>query len=90
MSGTHWLSFPVLHETAVHADYLAITLGQRQLRSSRNPLWLWFVAVLVCPGCLTHLIVLRFADAFFEHLRTLAPALGIFVFSEGVCCLPSG
>src|SRR5436190_19237050 len=49
----------------------------------------WFVALLVCPGCLTHLIVLRFGDAFFEHLRTLAPSLGIFVFSEGVCCLPS-
>src|SRR5207247_8876394 len=52
-------------------------------------LWLWFVALLVCPGCLTHLIVLRFGDAFFEHLRTLAPSLGIFIFSEGVCCLPS-
>jgi hypothetical protein len=53
-------------------------------------LWLWFVALLFYPGCLTHLIVLRFGDAFFEHLRTLASALGIFVFSEGVCCLPSG
>ena len=53
-------------------------------------LWLWFVALLFCPGCLTHLIVLCFADAFFEHLRTLAPSLGIFIFSEGVCCLPSG
>ena len=50
----------------------------------------WFVALLVCPGCLTHLIVLRFGDAFFEHLRTLAPSLGIFIFSEGVCCLASG
>ena len=45
-------------------------------------LWFWFVALLVCPGCLTHLIVLRFGDAFFEHLRTLAPSLGIFIFSE--------
>jgi len=52
-------------------------------------LWLWFVALLVCPGCLTHLIVLRFSDAFLEHLRTLASSLGIFIFSEGVCCLPS-
>src|SRR4029077_17013514 len=51
--------------------------------------WFQLVAVLVCPGCLTHLIVLRFADAFFEHLRTLASSLGIFIFSEGVCCLPS-
>jgi hypothetical protein len=51
---------------------------------------LWFVALLVRPGCLTHLIVLCFADAFFEKLRTLAPSLGIFIFSEGVCCLPSG
>src|SRR5206468_3723910 len=48
------------------------------------------VALLVCPGCLTHLIVLRFADAFFEHLSTLAPSLGIFIFAEGLCCLPSG
>src|SRR6266404_9303429 len=53
-------------------------------------LWLWFVALLVRPGCLTHLIVLRFGDAFFEKLRTLAPSLGIFIFSERVCCLPSG
>src|SRR6266566_4635637 len=53
-------------------------------------LWFQFVALLVRASCLTHLIVLRFADAFFEHLRTLAPSLGIFVFSEGVCCLPSG
>src|SRR4029450_9614052 len=53
-------------------------------------LWLWFVALLVRPGCLTHLIVLRFGDAFFEKLPPLAPCLGIFVFSEGVCCLPSG
>ena len=51
---------------------------------------LWFVALLVCPGCLTHLIVLRFVDAFLEHLRTFASSLGIFVFSEGVCRLPSG
>src|SRR5213080_3438985 len=49
----------------------------------------WFVALLVCPGCLTHLIVLRFADAFFEKLGTLAPSLGIFIFAEGICCLPS-
>ena len=41
---------------------------------------LWFVALLVCPECLTHLIVLRFADAFIEKLRTLAPSLVIFVF----------
>jgi len=27
-------------------------------------LWFQFVALLVCPGCLTHLIVLGFADAF--------------------------
>ena len=40
-------------------------------------LWLWFVAFLVGPGYLTHLIVLRFADAFFEKLRTFAPSLGI-------------
>src|SRR5438105_4592369 len=53
-------------------------------------LGLWFVALLVRPGCLTHLIVLRFGDAFLEHLRTFAPSLGIFIFSEGVCCLPSG
>src|SRR6266487_1709694 len=53
-------------------------------------LWLWFVAVLVRPGCLAHLIVLRFGDAFFEKLGTLAPTLGIFIFAEGVCCLPSG
>jgi len=53
-------------------------------------LFLWFVAVLVRPGCLTHLIVLGFGDAFLEHLRALASSLGIFIFSEGVCCLPSG
>src|SRR6478752_371665 len=53
-------------------------------------LWFQFVAFLVCLGCLTHLIVFRFADAFLEHLRTLAPSLGIFIFSKGVCCLPSG
>src|SRR6266404_5660342 len=53
-------------------------------------LWFQFVALLVRPGCPKHLIVLRFADAFFEHLRTLAPSLGIFIFSEGLCCLPSG
>ena len=40
-------------------------------------LWLFFVALLVSPGCLTHLIVLRFADALLEHLCTLAPSLGI-------------
>jgi hypothetical protein len=54
-----------------------------------DELWLWFVALLIRPGCLTHLIVLRFADAFLEHLRTLAASLGIFIFSKGVCCLPS-
>ena len=53
-------------------------------------LWFQFVALLFRLGCPTHLIVLRFADAFFEHLRTLAPSLGIFIFSERVCCLPSG
>jgi hypothetical protein len=53
-------------------------------------LWLWFVALLVRPGCLTHLIVLRFGDAFFEHLRTFPSSLGIFVFSERVRCLPPG
>jgi len=69
---------------------LAITLGGRQLRSYRRFLWLWFVALLICPGCLTHLIVFRFADAFLEQLRTLAPSLGIFIFSERVCCLSPG
>src|SRR6266705_8629 len=29
-------------------------------------LWLWFVALFFLPGCLAHLIMLRFADAFFE------------------------
>src|SRR5439155_24435880 len=53
-------------------------------------LWFEFVDLLVRASCLTHLIVLRFADAFFEHLRTLAPSLGIFVFCEGVCCLSAG
>src|SRR6266487_6881763 len=53
-------------------------------------LWFPFVAVLVRLGCPTHLIVFRFADAFFEHLRTLAPSLGIFIFSEGICCLSAG
>src|SRR5258705_1815834 len=42
------------------------------------------------PGMPDDLIVLRFVDAFFEKLRTFAPSLGIFIFSEGVCCLPSG
>jgi hypothetical protein len=37
LSTARWLSFPVLHETAVYADYLAITLGERQLRSYRSP-----------------------------------------------------
>src|SRR5206468_8963052 len=59
-------------------------------RARERELWLGFVALLVRPGCLTHLIVLSFGDAFFEHLGTLAPSLGIFIFSEGVCCLPSG
>src|SRR6266568_3880352 len=53
-------------------------------------LWFPFVAVLFRLGCPTHLIVFRFADAFFEHLRTLAPSLGIFIFSEGICCLSAG
>src|SRR5436189_3923966 len=53
-------------------------------------LWLPFVALLVRPGCLAHLIVLRFGDAFFEHLRALASSLSIFIFAEGVGCLPSG
>src|SRR5437899_12749472 len=53
-------------------------------------LWFWVVALLACPGCLTHWIMFRFGDAFFEKLGTLAPSLGIFIFSEGVCCLPSG
>jgi len=57
--------------------------GARELR-------LFFVALLVSPGCLTHLIMLRFGDAFLEHLGTLASSLGIFIFSEGVGCLPSG
>ena len=35
-------------------------------------LCLWFVALPVRAGCLTHWIVLRFADAFFKKLRTLA------------------
>ena len=61
-----------------------------QITRRARELSLWSVALLVCPGCLTHLIVLRFADAFLEHLRTFAPSLGIFIFSEGVCCLPSG
>ena len=60
------------------------------IRSPSRQLWFQFVATLVRPGCLTHLIVLRFAHAFFEHLRTLAPSLGIFVFSDGVRRLPSG
>src|ERR1700693_1417231 len=64
-------------------------LFSSESRALSLQLWFWFVALLVCRGCLTHLIVLRFGDAFLEHLRTLAPSLGIFVFSEGVCCLPS-
>src|SRR5947207_8585828 len=78
-------------------DFTRIAATMREAAKPRKTLhlastresWLGFVALLVCPGCLTHLIVLRFGDAFFEHLRTLAPSLGIFVFSEGVCCLPS-
>jgi hypothetical protein len=42
-----------------------------------SELLLWFVALFVCPGCLTHLIVFRFGDAFFKKLRTFAPSLGI-------------
>src|SRR6266550_756908 len=53
-------------------------------------LWFQFVALLFRLGCPTHLIVFRFANAFFEHLRTLAPSLGIFIFSEGICCLSAG
>src|SRR6266403_6392391 len=53
-------------------------------------LWFQFVALLFRLGSPAHLVVFRFADAFFEHLRTLAPSLGIFVFSEGICCLPAG
>src|SRR6188472_2339539 len=64
-------------------------LGAKVVLGTRE-LWLWFLALLLCPGCLTHLIMLRFGNAFFEHLCTLAPSLGIFIFSEGVGCLPSG
>ena len=42
MSAAHRLSFPVLHETAVYSDYLAITLGQRQVRTNHSP----FMALL--------------------------------------------
>src|SRR5207237_3619946 len=72
---------------------VANTCGTNHLsfrRGCRSPLWVWFVALFVRPGCLAHLIVLRFADAFFDKLGTLAPSLGIFIFSEGVCCLPPG
>jgi hypothetical protein len=69
----------------------AFALSHAGITAARaRELWLWFVALLVCLGCLTHLIVLRIGDAFLEHLRTLAPSLGIFIFSQGVCCLPSG
>ena len=41
------------------------------------------------PRCLTHLIVLRFADAFFEKLRTLAPSSASSSSpSESVACRP--
>src|SRR5258707_12465024 len=43
-----------------HRD-VDIILGEPQLPSYRSLLWLWFVAVLVSSGCLTHLIVFRFA-----------------------------
>src|SRR5205814_6882779 len=77
------------HVKACKKRQRAAALPVASERRARE-LWFWFVALLVRPGCLTHLIVLRFADAFFEHLRTFAPSLGIFIFSEGVCCLPSG
>jgi hypothetical protein len=32
------------------------------------------------------LIVLRFVDAFFVHLRSLASPFGIFIFTEGIGC----
>jgi hypothetical protein len=57
-----------------------VTLERTAAELRRN-LWFSFVALLVCPGGLPHLIVLRFVDAFFEHLRTFAPSLVIFVFS---------
>ena len=53
-------------------------------------LWLWFVALLIRLGCLTHLIVLRFADAFFEHLGTLAPSFAILVFAKRLRRVASG
>lgn len=34
------------------------------------------------PGCLEHLIVLRFFDSFFDELRTLAPPFAILVFAK--------
>jgi hypothetical protein len=52
-----------------------VARGTRELR-------LWFVALLLLPRCLAHLIVLRFGDAFFEKLRTLAPSIVIFVSSS--------
>ena len=54
-------------------DKLAAALPVARARE----LFLCFVALLVRPGCLTHLIALRFADAFFKKLRTLAPSLGV-------------
>ncbi len=42
-----------------------------------------FVPFLGCPGCLEHLIVLRFFDSFFDNkLRTLAPPFAILVFAK--------
>ena len=40
------------------------------------------VAFLGRPGCLEHLIVLRFFDSFFDKLRTLAPPFAILVFAK--------
>src|SRR5439155_19492733 len=50
---------------------------------------LFFVALLIRFGCPTHLIVLRFVEPFFEHLRGLASSLGIFIFTERFWCLMS-
>jgi hypothetical protein len=40
------------------------------------------VSFLGCPGCLEHLIVLRFFDSFFDKLRALAPPFAILVFTK--------
>src|SRR5947208_1306605 len=88
--GPSWM--PILSSKSPFRSFIAsrIFSAARITVARARELWFWFVALLVRPGCLTHLIVLRFGDAFFEHLCTLASSLGIFVFSEGVCCLPSG